>query len=212
MHLLTEFAKYSIVPVKADNGELDFVSCHKAVWLPPSFVKLLPAKVLNLWFGGQSFASDLVDDHHCWLPLWNAILSRPTESLLATKRHLFKPQTSMIYNAIKLRVKALAALYMASKVDIEKETAPLRRVVPPGRTTEKTSPCDNVNSDSLCGGWIPSLLHWPVFVDVQGEEALATEMVWLSDSFGTVPTDIRALLRRAHFWLCESAKARMERM
>ena len=195
MQLLAEFAKYSIVPVKDDNGELDFVSSHKAVWLPPSFVKLLPAKLLSCWFDGKPFASDLVDDHHCWLPLWRVTLTRPTERLLTTKRRSFKPQSGVSESAVKLNLRALAALYMASKVDVEKETASLRRGVAPGRTAEKTVSTEKEDNNSLCGGWIPSLLHWPVFIDAQGSEALATEVVWLADSFGTVPTGIRARLR-----------------
>ena len=113
MQLLAEFAKYSVVPVKADSGELDFVSCHKAVWLPPCFVKLLPAKCSV----AGSVASPL---RQIWWTITTAgcpcgkRFPSPHTEVPASRRHLFKAHGSvcssnMSEDVIKLHVKALAA-------------------------------------------------------------------------------------------------------
>ncbi len=188
----------------------DVVPCHDAsgfVFLSardvlPSLLQI-SVPVLRSMFGAAVFAADFVCKSS-WLNMWRACCLMPTEATLRARRSHFKSAICSVSDTsafVSLALKILAALASASQ-----------ELPPVSATTPASAPdkSEAKEADTLCGGWLPPLRHWPVFpclpattsmspIDTNSQTQIclcsASEMVWLSSEFAALPSDVRAILR-----------------
>eukprot|EP00435_Cladocopium_sp_Y103_P066875 s677_g29.t1 len=59
----------NLVPALKPDGQVQFLRAQEVVWVPPSFVEMLPADFLTSWLGCAPIAADQIGKA-VWHPLW----------------------------------------------------------------------------------------------------------------------------------------------
>jgi len=190
----------------ADTCSLVYVPGESAIWLPPALVRCVPRALLHQWFGLLPFASDRLRDC-AWHNLWASTLRKPTASMLGARRNYFAlppAARERVADRVRLGVVYLAAMYecMIGLPPVDRRAEAGQGQSGDRRAGSKSLPQGAATvSESLCGGLLPPLPLWPVFLTNRGAHAAtAAEVVFLEPTLFTrelLEEDLYALLRSA---------------
>eukprot|EP00931_Biecheleriopsis_adriatica_P050360 TRINITY_DN2914_c0_g3_i1.p1 TRINITY_DN2914_c0_g3~~TRINITY_DN2914_c0_g3_i1.p1 ORF type:complete len:2335 (+),score=602.05 TRINITY_DN2914_c0_g3_i1:435-7007(+) len=97
-----------LVPALTKEGKVQYLRAQEVVWLPPSFVELLPPEFLLAWLGLAPLAAGEVGSS-VWHPLWFSV-RQIDQVLLLTRKKALEAAIRSQEKPAAVAVKLLAAL------------------------------------------------------------------------------------------------------
>ena len=177
--------------------EISFVQASEAIWLPPQVMEHLTVDEVTSWLGCPPFASMCLGESS-WHDMWRYNVPMPTIAILRQRKRFFRLDAS-VYGATDLKVARAVAALAAMGAALATVPPSTERIVVGTASAAVTAKQSSSEVGVLCGGWLPSLDHWPLFLSDNGEFVTALEIAWpISEEFmdPNIPPSVLTALRK----------------
>ncbi|CAK9028635.1 unnamed protein product [Durusdinium trenchii] len=184
----------ALVPALKPDGQVHFLRAQASpVWVPPSFVELLPADFLTTWLGSAPIAATHIGSA-VWHPLWFSLRHIDSRMLEFRKKSLENALRQQRLPAA-IAVKLLAALGMwASPSECMGASAatPARPSRPGAVPTAQGAGARDGREAWLAR--LPLMQTWPVFWTARHEVVAASSVHWPDESWSQLSPAVRDIL------------------
>eukprot|EP00439_Symbiodinium_sp_Y106_P042283 s599_g5.t1 len=186
-----------LVPALQADGTLQFLRAQEVVWLPPSFVEILPADFLVAWLGCAPLASAHLKDA-AWLPLWQS-LRQIDARLLEQRRRALEAALARRPNPAATALQLIAALGLwASPSECLGMASPMHRSGswsgPPAGGNKAAKPATSSSGREAWVAWLPQFHTWPVFYTNRREAVAALSVQWPDETWTKLSAEVREIL------------------
>lgn len=188
----------NLVPALKPDGQVQFLRAQEVVWVPPSFVEILPADFLTSWLGCAPIAADQIGKA-VWHPLWLS-LRQIDARMLELRRKQLESALRIQEKPAAMAVKLLAALGLwASPMECANGVPASTPTTVGPRPKGQVQPgaLQATTRDAGREAWVPRLpmvQTWPVFWTARQEVVAASSVHWPDESWSQLSPAVRDIL------------------